>query len=126
MPRMWYKSYVSCKTSYKCWLKTHLVSCTVANTVEQAGKLLKCKGCGKSFTHKENLNTHDCIKGDFRCIECGEIFSTALNLKIHNALHLGIGKFKCKDCGQCFFHNHHLEKHREELHKRAMPSTHAC
>ncbi|XP_069604990.1 zinc finger protein 773-like isoform X2 [Ranitomeya imitator] len=74
-------------------------------TAPKANKSLSCSECGKCFTHKENLVTHQIThtgKKPIFCSECGKCFNQKGSLVRHQRTHTGEKPFSCSECGKCF------------------------
>ncbi|KAI8365679.1 hypothetical protein EDC96DRAFT_509503 [Choanephora cucurbitarum] len=59
----------------------------------------------------------------FTCIECGQTFNRAHNLKSHKATHSATKPFQCNDCDKQFLRLHDLKRH-QKLHTGERP--HHC
>ena len=85
------KSEVSCKTD-----KSEMTSKRATFK-----KPISCSKCGKSFTSRKNLNTHERIhtgEKPFCCSKCDKKFSQATHLKTHERIHTDEKPFCCSKC----------------------------
>lgn len=76
-----------------------------------------CKDCGKVFTSIDNLKIHMRIhKGDkpYECKECGKRFRQRCHINNHMLIHQGIKPWKCKVCGEDFRQVANLLKHQQK------------
>ena len=103
------------EVSYKCddcgakykkpWLlKSHMKK--KHETVPEVD-VYKCNECEASFDSQRNLNRH--VKTHeklFDCVECGEVFLSKSELKIHSKVHI-----VCKICGKPFNTDYLLKRH---------------
>ncbi|KAI8084399.1 uncharacterized protein B0P05DRAFT_535425 [Gilbertella persicaria] len=56
----------------------------------------------------------------FTCLECGQTFNRAHNLKSHKATHSATKPFQCNDCEKQFLRLHDLKRH-QKLHTGERP-----
>ncbi|KAM4641263.1 uncharacterized protein O3C94_015647 [Discoglossus pictus] len=77
-------------------------------------KQFACSQCGKSFSQRSHLITHERIHTDskpFSCSECGKCFNQRSNLVSHEKTHMESKPFACSECGECFKHRKSLIRH---------------
>ncbi|PIO12705.1 hypothetical protein AB205_0104460, partial [Aquarana catesbeiana] len=80
-----------------------------------AHKRFSCPACGKCFSKKDNLYTHQRLhtgEKPFSCSECGKCFSDRSNFYKHQKSHSGEKLFSCPECGKCFSQKSSLYKHQ--------------
>jgi len=116
--------------------KHHLISHIMRQT--PCNEILYCENCFMTFKRKYNREMHKCIYSGFKCqlcfkifksndelekhittqqipcdeilhCECGSIFDTLRDLRIHENNHFG---FKCQLCSKIFSTKHHLISHQ--------------
>ncbi|CAH2306000.1 cDNA sequence BC021442, isoform CRA_a [Pelobates cultripes] len=86
-------------------------------------KPFSCSECGKYFSAKRNLATHQTIHiglKPFKCTECGKYFRLKQSLNMHRRIHTGEKPFECSECGKCFGRKDDLIKH-QRIHKSEKP-----
>ncbi|PIO38466.1 hypothetical protein AB205_0143570, partial [Aquarana catesbeiana] len=69
--------------------------------------LFSCSECGKSFTQKGNLFTHQRIHK-----ECGKSFNHKGDLVKHQKTHTGEHPYSCSECGKSFIFKGNLVQHQ--------------
>ncbi|XP_059913999.1 zinc finger and SCAN domain-containing protein 22-like [Gadus macrocephalus] len=83
-------------------------------------KPYKCQECGKSFTQRTRLNSHQSVhtgERPFSCQICGKLFSRQDNCVRHERFHSGIKPYRCETCGKCFTALSNVKIH-QEIHRR--------
>ncbi|XP_026863067.2 zinc finger protein 696 isoform X1 [Electrophorus electricus] len=87
-----------------------------------------CMHCAASFTRPSQLLQHQRAQhaaqaGGFLCTECGRVFGSHSNLRIHLNVHTGARPYSCADCGKSFSQSGALKIHRR-IHTGERP--YAC
>lgn len=92
--------------------------------VQSSWKPFGCEMCGKRFTLKGSLKTHEKLHGfrpTYNCDVCGKTFKVAAGLKSHSSLHSGHKPFHCDICGKSFTLKGSLKTH-SALHSTVQES----
>lgn len=94
------------------------------NTWRINPKLLTCSVCNKGFSRLSQLEehkarTHQLFK-PFRCLECGKSFTQKTRLKTHQSVHTGERPFSCKICSKRFSRQDNCLRH-ERFHSGIRP-----
>ncbi|KAJ8005278.1 hypothetical protein DPEC_G00144970 [Dallia pectoralis] len=87
-----------------------------------------CMHCPASFPRPSQLLQHQRTQhahkaGGFLCTECGRVFNSHSNLRIHLNVHTGARPYACPDCGKSFSQSGALKIHRR-IHTGERP--YAC
>jgi uncharacterized Zn-finger protein len=88
-------------------------------------KAFKCNHCNKSFSRKENIESHDrlvhgVIKPSQRytCNECKTSYEQKEQIESHiNSVHLKERPYKCNLCEESFFIDSQLKQHLKRTHR---------
>ncbi|XP_077112944.1 uncharacterized protein LOC143768141 [Ranitomeya variabilis] len=86
-------------------------------------KPYSCSECGKCFTDKYNLITHQRShtgEKPFSCSECGKCFNQKSHLVAHNRIHTGEKPFSCSECEKTFNKKSNLAIH-QRIHTGEKP-----
>lgn len=83
-----------------------------------------CPLCGKQFTSRSNLNSHQKIhtglSKNYTCHDCGKSYSRKAVFLNHQRIHYNPGQYTCEQCGKSFNQRCNLEEHMS-LHSDARP-----
>lgn len=120
---------------------TSATSCTFRNGErlqdrhgnQSAVKRFGCSGCGKSFTDRNDWESHFCCyfcrktfssnldlsahlelhseEKPFACSVCSKAFKKRSNLTAHFRVHTGEKPFSCPMCDKSFTHRQHMQTH---------------
>ncbi|KAM4034693.1 LOW QUALITY PROTEIN: uncharacterized protein ACNLHF_021372 [Anomaloglossus baeobatrachus] len=86
-------------------------------------KPYSCLDCGKLFSFKSSLITHQIThtgEKPFSCTECGKCFTNKSNLVKHQRIHTFEKLFSCTECDKCFTEKSVLVAH-QRIHTGEKP-----
>ena len=79
-----------------------------------------CQMCKRDFKHAKHQNCHEQQvhndTGDFKCKDCGSVFSRWENLNRHRQSHGGTLSLKCDICHKTFGWGDSLAQHQRQVH----------
>ncbi|XP_074188694.1 zinc finger protein 57 homolog isoform X2 [Rhinolophus sinicus] len=91
-----------------------------------AGPLFSCHTCGRCFSKRSNLHSHQFLHNPKRtdnCSQCGKSFRNPKALSYHRRMHLGERPFCCSLCDKTYCDASGLSRHRR-VHLGYRP--HSC
>uniref|UniRef100_A0A4W4GBK8 C2H2-type domain-containing protein n=1 Tax=Electrophorus electricus TaxID=8005 RepID=A0A4W4GBK8_ELEEL len=77
-------------------------------------KIYPCRECGKRFTQRNRLVSHQWVhtgSKPFRCEECGKGFTQRTRLITHKRIHTGEKPYHCQLCGKMFSRQDNCLRH---------------
>ncbi|XP_073536967.1 oocyte zinc finger protein XlCOF8.4-like [Phyllobates terribilis] len=86
-------------------------------------KPFSCSECGKCYSEKSILVTHQRIhtgEKPYSCSECEKCFTDKSSLLKHQIIHTGEKPFSCSECGKCFNRKTNLVTH-QRIHTEEKP-----
>ena len=92
---------------------------------EEEETIFKCRDCGKAFSKKNLLASHEKIHSGvkpYECIECGKTFIKSTHLLQHQMIHTGERPYECLECGKAFNRKSYLSQH-QRIHSGEKPYT---
>ncbi|XP_073407868.1 uncharacterized protein [Dendrobates tinctorius] len=92
-------------TRFQCDKQLTTSSDFLTQRKHKGEKPYSCSECGKCFTLKGNLISHQRIhtrENPYSCSECGKCFTGKRHLIRHQKIHTGVKPYSCSQCGKCF------------------------
>ncbi|XP_064453116.1 zinc finger protein 57 homolog [Mirounga angustirostris] len=94
----------------------------------QAGPPFLCYLCGRSFSKRSNLHSHQFVHSPHTvnsCGQCGKCFRNPRDLNYHRRTHLGERPFRCPLCDKTYCDASGLSRHRR-VHLGYRPHSCPC
>ncbi|KAK3551859.1 hypothetical protein QTP70_030232 [Hemibagrus guttatus] len=115
---------------HHCPLTACLLCQRSFNCAQQEGHAQRqhpCMHCSALFMRPSQLlqhqrTQHSSKAGGFLCPECGRVFNSHSNLRVHLNVHTGARPYTCSDCGKSFSQSGALKIHRR-VHTGERPYT---
>ncbi|XP_060777211.1 zinc finger protein 135 [Neoarius graeffei] len=115
---------------HHCPLTACLLCQRSLNCAQQEGHAQRqhpCMHCSALFMRPSQLlqhqrTQHSSKAGGFLCPECGRVFNSHSNLRVHLNVHTGARPYTCADCGKSFSQSGALKIHRR-VHTGERPYT---
>ncbi|XP_053578001.1 zinc finger protein OZF [Bombina bombina] len=118
------ETFISMYTDYSNWKrKDPNLGLVKTQLIDLVMKSFICSQCGKMFSSKSNLNSHERTHEGgkpFICPECNRRFSLKGSLVRHLRIHTGKKPFECSECGKCFNRSANLVTHKR-IHSGEKP-----
>ncbi|KAJ0012301.1 hypothetical protein NQD34_013276, partial [Periophthalmus magnuspinnatus] len=98
--------------------KTRLIT---HQSVHTGARPYSCHKCGRRFTRsdslaKRRLNAKEMNYADLRCDQCGKTFTAKKRLMSHQSVHTGAKPFSCRTCGKMFSRQDNCVRHESLPH----------
>ncbi|XP_013209994.2 zinc finger protein 264-like [Microtus ochrogaster] len=93
--------------------------------LEEEEMVFNCRDCGKVFSKKNLLASHEKIHSGvkpYECTECGKTFIKSTHLLQHQMIHTGERPYECLECGKAFNRKSYLSQH-QRIHSGEKPYT---
>ncbi|XP_034934188.1 zinc finger protein 271-like isoform X2 [Chelonus insularis] len=92
------------------------------DTANLINKKHKCKVCGKCFTQKSKLTTHELShtgERPFKCQKCDKDYTSKSKLNAHMRLHTQVNVHQCNICKKIFSYPSYLIEHQKTHEKNS-------